>query len=81
VKNGTLGTRQVAGQLTELYWDSTYAIVVALMENYPDQRPIDIGLEQLMTLVITLPGFEDDPDLVTDRILYDILTTWYEEST
>lgn len=71
----------MTGQVQELYWDSTYAIVVALIENYPAQRPIDTGLEQLMTLITTLPGFEDDPDLVTDQILIDILTIWYEEST
>jgi len=69
----------VVGPPSELYWDSTYAIAVALLENYPDQRPVDTGLEELITLVTALPGFEDDPDLVTDQILYDILTTWYEE--
>lgn len=69
------------GQVPELYWDSTYAIAMALMENYPGQQPIDTGLEELVTLITTLPGFADDPDLVTDQILYDILTTWYEEST
>ncbi len=69
------------GQVTELYWDSTYAIAMALMESYPEQRPIDTGLEELITLITALPGFEDDPDLATDQILYDILTTWYEEST
>ena len=69
----------MVGPPSELYWDSTYAIAVALLENYPDQRPVDTGLEELITLVTALPGFEDDPDLVTDQILYDILTTWYEE--
>lgn len=71
----------MTGQVVELYWDSTYAIVLALMERYPNQRPVDTGLEELVTLITALPGFEDDPDLVTDQMLYDILTTWYEEST
>jgi FeS assembly protein IscX len=65
---------------SELYWDSTYAIVVALIENYPEQRPVDTGLEELVALVTALPGFEDDPALATEQILYDILTVWYEES-
>lgn len=65
----------------ELYWDSTYAIVVALMEHYPRHRPIDTGLEQLCALVESLPGFQDDPALVTEQFLLDILTVWYEEAT
>jgi len=65
----------------ELYWDSTYAIVVALMEHHPAQRPLDTGLEELAALVEALPGFQDDPALVTERLLIDILTVWYEEAT
>jgi FeS assembly protein IscX len=65
----------------ELFWDSTYAIVVALMEHYPQQRPVDTGLEALAALVESLPGFQDDPALVTEQLLLDILTVWYEEAT
>ena len=45
----------------ELYWDSTYAIVVALMEHHPQRRPEAVGLEELAALVEALPGFQDDP--------------------
>ena len=65
----------------ELFWDSTYAIVVALMEYYPTRRPVDVGLEELTTLIESLPGFQDDPALVTEQFLLDILTVWYEEAT
>ena len=65
----------------ELFWDSTYAIVVSLMEHYPRRRPVDVGLEELITLVESLPGFQDDPALVTEQFLLDILTVWYEEAT
>lgn len=65
----------------ELFWDSTYAIVVALMEHYPAQSPIDVGLEELASWVESLPGFQDDPGLVTEQLLNDILTVWYEEAT
>jgi FeS assembly protein IscX len=50
------------------------------MENYPNQQPVNTGLEELVALVTALPGFEDDPALVTEQILYDILNVWYEES-
>jgi FeS assembly protein IscX len=64
-----------------LYWDSTYAIVIALMADYPERKPDDIGLVELAAMIQALPGFEDDPALVTERILLDIQTVWYEEMT
>ncbi len=65
----------------ELYWDSTYAIALSLMEQYPDLTPEMVGLKQLEELIVTLPGFQDDPNLVTEQFLLDILTVWYEEAT
>lgn len=65
----------------ELFWDSTYAIVVSLMERHPERRPVDVGLEELAVLVESLPGFQDDPVLVNEQMLLDILTVWYEEAT
>ncbi len=67
--------------IPELYWDSTYAICLALMEQYPDHNPEDVGLLELAQLVEQLPGFQDDPAMVTERILLDIQTVWYEEAT
>lgn len=64
----------------ELYWDATYAIVLALMAHYPDHHPENVGLHQLFELVVALPGFTDDPAIVTERILLDIQNIWYEES-
>jgi FeS assembly protein IscX len=64
----------------ELYWDATYAIVLALMAHYPHYHPEDVGLHQLSELILALPGFKDDPAIVTERILLDIQTIWYEES-
>jgi len=65
----------------ELFWDSTYAIVVSLIEHYPRRQPDGVGLEELAALVQSLPGFQDDPVLVNERLLLDILTVWYEEAT
>lgn len=65
----------------ELFWDSTYAIVVSLMEHYPTRQPTDVGLKELAALVESLPGFQDDPDQATEQFLLDILTVWYEEAT
>jgi FeS assembly protein IscX len=64
-----------------LYWDSTYAIVQTLMKQFPERKPDDVGLIELAAIVQALPGFADDPALVTERILLDIQTVWYEEMT
>jgi FeS assembly protein IscX len=65
----------------ELYWDSTYAIALALIEHYPEVDPEDVGLHEMAQLIEKLPEFSDDPALVTERILLDIQLVWYEEVT
>lgn len=65
----------------ELYWDATYAIAMALCERYPEMQPGAVGLNELLQLVLALPGFQDDPALANERILMDIQITWYEEAT
>jgi FeS assembly protein IscX len=62
-----------------LYWDSAFAIAVALLSVYPNTDPEFVGLEELATMVVQLPGFADDPELANDRLLKDIIITWYEE--
>ena len=64
-----------------LYWDSAYAIAMALIEHNPDAEPELVGLDELAALVEALPGFSDDPALANERILQDIQTVWYEEMT
>jgi FeS assembly protein IscX len=66
--------------VSELYWDTTYAIAMALMTEYPELDPQEVGLERLCQLVLELPNFADDPALANERILMDIQITWYEES-
>jgi FeS assembly protein IscX len=64
-----------------LYWDASYEIVLSLMEAYPEIDLDSVGLEQLNQMILELPNFIDDPALVNDGILNDILREWYEEST
>jgi FeS assembly protein IscX len=70
----------LTGQVAALYWESTYAVVMALLEHYPEQSAEDVGLVELAQLVESLPGFSDDPGMMTERILLDIQTVWYEEA-
>lgn len=62
-----------------LYWDSSYEIVLALREAHSDIDVETVGLEQLRQWILALPQFADDPALVNDGILSDILREWYEE--
>ncbi len=62
-----------------LTWDSSYEIVLQLMEQHPDVTVDEVGLDQLMNWIVALPDFADDPALVNEGILQDILREWYEE--
>ncbi len=64
-----------------LYWDSSYEIVLRLMELYPSVEVESVGMEQLCRWIIALPEFGDDPALVNEGILNDILREWYEEAS
>lgn len=63
-----------------LYWDASYEIVLALNAAYPSVDLDAISLEQLYRWIVNLPNFADDPELVNEGILIDILREWYEES-
>ena len=53
---------------------------MALIDQYPEQDPTQVGLHELMRCILALPGFSDDPTIVTEQGLLDILTVWYEET-
>ena len=63
----------------KLYWDSSYEIVLALIEAYPNVELECLTLNELNQRIINLPGFADDPALTNDAILKAILRDWYEE--
>jgi FeS assembly protein IscX len=69
----------LSDQVAELYWDSTYAVALALLEHHTKCDPEDVGLDELALLIENLPGFADDPSQVTEQLLLDIQTVWYEE--
>lgn len=64
-----------------LDWESSHALALALMVAHPDAELDALGLEQLQAWILELPGFVDDPALVNDDILTDVLRDWYEEVT
>ena len=50
------------------------------MEVYPDVDLDEVSLAELNRWIVDLPNFADDPVLVNDGILKDILREWYEET-
>ena len=64
-----------------LYWESSYEIVLHLIERYPDVNLDSLGLQELYDMIITLPAFADDPALAHDGLLTEILREYYEEAT
>jgi FeS assembly protein IscX len=70
----------LSDEVVDLYWDSTYAIAIALLQHYPQRHPEHVGLEEMARMIEELPGFADDPSQVTEQFLLDIQTVWYEEA-
>lgn len=66
-------------EFNRLYWESSYEIVLVLIDVYPALSPEDVGLDELNRLIVSLPNFADDPAMVNEHILNEILREWYEE--
>ena len=63
-----------------LYWEASYEIAMCLMEAYPEVNVEAVGVQQLYEWIVALPNFADDPALVNEGILTEILREWYEET-
>ena len=62
-----------------LFWEDTYAIVLALIQEHPDVDLENVSLGMVFTWTVELPGFEDDRELANEGILAAIYQEWYEE--
>ncbi len=51
----------------------------ALSQAYPDANPLDFSIPALFRRILSLPGFDDDPDVATEEILEKVQMLWYEE--
>ena len=61
-----------------LHWDDLDAIAEALTQAYPDVRPLDLSIPALFRRILSLPGFEDDPDAATEEMLEKTQMCWHE---
>ncbi len=62
-----------------LFWEDTYAIVLALIQEHPGVDLENVSLGMVYTWTVALPGFEDDCELANEGILASIYQEWYEE--
>jgi len=67
------------GEVGPLHWSEPEGIAEALARGYPDLRPLDLSIPALFRRILSLPGFDDDPDLATEDLLEKIQMFWYEE--
>ncbi|MDX1437461.1 MAG: Fe-S cluster assembly protein IscX [Anaerolineales bacterium] len=66
--------------MTDLSWESSYAIARELHSRHPEIDFDQVSIEDIFRWTVSLPEFSDDPDLVNDEILYAIYQDWYEEA-
>ena len=60
-------------------WTDVREIAIALAEKYPDVAPLSVRFTDLHRWVRELPGFSDDPERSSEKILETIQMTWLDE--
>jgi FeS assembly protein IscX len=61
-------------------WTDTRDIAIALAERHPDVDPQYVRFTDLHRWVCELPGFADDPQKSSEKILEAIQMTWIDEA-
>jgi len=67
------------GQVVPLHWSDLETIAQSLAEVYPTANPLDLTVPALFRRILSMPGFDDDPDAATEEMLEKIQMLWYEE--
>ncbi|MBN1641600.1 MAG: Fe-S cluster assembly scaffold protein NifU [Anaerolineae bacterium] len=65
-------------EVVPLHWSDPDTIADVLSKVYPDVRPLDLSIAALFRRILSLPGFEDDPDAATEEVLEKTQMLWYE---
>jgi len=61
-----------------LTWKDAEALGEALASAHPGTDPLKLRFTELHALVTALPGFADDPQASSERLLEAILLAWLE---
>ena len=62
-------------------WSNINDIAIELSEKFPDIDPQWISFPDLYKKIISLDGFDDDPNKSNEKILEAIQMAWIEESS
>ncbi|MGE0081378.1 MAG: Fe-S cluster assembly protein IscX [Thiohalomonadaceae bacterium] len=62
-----------------LKWTDVNDIAIELAETHPDVDPRYVRFTDLHAWVLALPGFADDPNHSTEKILEAIQMAWISE--
>ncbi len=60
-------------------WSDTFDIAIALEEKYPEEDNINLRFTDLHSWIISLEGFDDDPNKSNEKILEAIQMAWIDE--
>jgi FeS assembly protein IscX len=61
-------------------WTDVRDIGIALAESRPDVKPLTVRFTDLHRWVTELPGFDDDPQRSSEKILEAIQMAWLDEA-
>ena len=61
-----------------LHWVDFSRMVRALHSAYPEVEPLDLSTAKLFKMILSLPGFDDDPDAVGESDLERLQMAWHE---
>jgi len=60
-------------------WTDTFDIAIALEEKFPDVDILAVRFTDLWAWVQELPGFDDDPQRSSEKVLEAIQMAWLDE--
>ncbi len=61
-----------------LHWHDFARMVRALYSAYPDVEPLDLSTARLFKMILSLPGFDDNPDEAGEEQLERLQMAWHE---
>jgi FeS assembly protein IscX len=65
--------------MPKLRWTDVREIAIALEDAHPDVDNVNLRFTDLHKWVLALPGFEDDPNRSSEKILEAIQMAWIDE--
>ncbi len=65
--------------MPKLRWTDIRDIAIELEEAHPDVDNVNLRFTDLRKWVMALPGFDDDPNKSSEKILEAIQMAWIDE--